>query len=514
VDAVLNWVLQGAIVALAATVFMKAVPALGAGARYGLWWLALGAVLVLPAASQWRDGSSPVWPSSSSLEGAGTRPDSARRTSLESAGDGLVDTRDNADALIAMPLAIKAAEPTLLVLWAIWAGLSTIRVGYALGRLRSSRRRCLSFPKDREMRLLHWSAIRGRGQSALLGAGHVARLAVSDEVRAAAVLGFGPPIIAVSPVLLRGLSDAELDHVILHEWAHVQRRDEIAKVMQQVICAIVGWHPGVWWIAHRLDLEREVACDERAVAVIGSAKGYARCLTKLVEVVGNRRGLSLVPSALEPAQLSTRVGRLCIRRRASVCAAAGLATLGSVVVLTTGALVAAVECVAFEMPTLPAPSAAVAHVFETSREVRVPPPTSDPGAASPAVSTRDRRPRKSVTTVNSNAAPASTPAIDEHAAPAARAPEPARLGALEAIELPDRHEQTVSLAGTLPVVPVVPPSALSGTAATPQPVTPSSVTPWGAMADAGVSMGRGSQKAAVATGGFFKRIGKSIGGSF
>jgi hypothetical protein len=39
-------------------------------------------------------------------------------------------------------------------------------------------------------------------------------------------------------------------------------------------------------------------------------------------------------------------------------------------------------------------------------------------------------------------------------------------------------------------------------------------TPWGAAADAGVGIGRGSQKAAVATAGFFSKLGKSIARSF
>jgi hypothetical protein len=50
---------------------------------------------------------------------------------------------------------------------------------------------------------------------------------------------------------------------------------------------------------------------------------------------------------------------------------------------------------------------------------------------------------------------------------------------------------------------------------------PAAKSPWGAaadagvsVADAGVSVGRGSQKAAVATAGFFSRLGKSIARSF
>jgi hypothetical protein len=39
-------------------------------------------------------------------------------------------------------------------------------------------------------------------------------------------------------------------------------------------------------------------------------------------------------------------------------------------------------------------------------------------------------------------------------------------------------------------------------------------TPWGAAADAGVTVGKGTQKAAIATAGFFTKLSKSISGVF
>ena len=38
---------------------------------------------------------------------------------------------------------------------------------------------------------------------------------------------------------------------------------------------VAGWHPALWWIERRLHLEREIACDEIAVPLTGSAKAYA-----------------------------------------------------------------------------------------------------------------------------------------------------------------------------------------------------------------------------------------------
>ena len=44
-----------------------------------------------------------------------------------------------------------------------------------------------------------------------------------DAVRGATVLGFYRPYIAVPPSLLKALTQDELDQIVLHEHAHVQR---------------------------------------------------------------------------------------------------------------------------------------------------------------------------------------------------------------------------------------------------------------------------------------------------
>ena len=64
--------------------------------------------------------------------------------------------------------------------------------------------------------------------------------------------------------------------MLIHEWAHVQRRDDLVNILQIVVRIIAGWHPALWWIDHRLHIEREIACDEITVAVTGSPKAYAR----------------------------------------------------------------------------------------------------------------------------------------------------------------------------------------------------------------------------------------------
>jgi uncharacterized protein (TIGR03435 family) len=58
-----------------------------------------------------------------------------------------------------------------------------------------------------------------------------------------------------------GLTDAQLHSVLLHEWQHVQRRDNLTAAMQMIVEALFWFYPVVWWIGRQLLHERERACD-------------------------------------------------------------------------------------------------------------------------------------------------------------------------------------------------------------------------------------------------------------
>ncbi len=195
----------------------------------------------------------------------------------------------------------------LVFMWSAWAATSLSRTVAALVTLRQAKRSVRPFPEAREVRLETWLSLRGRGRRA--------RLSVSDDVRAAAVLGLSSPSIAVAPIALAALNDQELDQIVVHEWAHVHRRDDIACLVQRVIVALAGLHPAVWWIDRQLRLERETACDDWAVNATGSARALAVSLTKLASLPGRPSDAVLLPAAFASSDLTARIVRLLDRRR-------------------------------------------------------------------------------------------------------------------------------------------------------------------------------------------------------
>ena len=61
----------------------------------------------------------------------------------------------------------------------------------------------------------------------------------------ACVLGLGRPVIVLPSILVEGLTDVELNQIVVHEYAHVQRWDDWSNLTYVAIAAVCGWHPAV-----------------------------------------------------------------------------------------------------------------------------------------------------------------------------------------------------------------------------------------------------------------------------
>jgi beta-lactamase regulating signal transducer with metallopeptidase domain len=97
------------------------------------------------------------------------------------------------------------------------------------------------------------------------------------------VCGVRHAVLVMPARLAASLSPTEHRHVVLHELAHVRRRDLVWGWISELARVIYFFHPAVHWIAYRARLERELACDQLAMAHSGhDAREYAATLVRVV----------------------------------------------------------------------------------------------------------------------------------------------------------------------------------------------------------------------------------------
>src|SRR5260370_1024665 len=71
--------------------------------------------------------------------------------------------------------------------------------------------------------------------------------------------------------------------------------------------AMLVYAPGVWWVSHQIRGERELCCDDLAVAASGDVLTYARALAELESCRPAHRSAAL---AANGGSLMNRIGRL------------------------------------------------------------------------------------------------------------------------------------------------------------------------------------------------------------
>jgi beta-lactamase regulating signal transducer with metallopeptidase domain len=468
-DAVLNWLWQGCVVVFALFAMLRLLERARANVRYLVCWAALLLVVALPA-----------------LPWLGSRD--LRPVALGLPPEG---------AIVSVPDAWWTSGAVMVAAWTAWASVYTVKFVWAMVALRRARIRSRAFPTHVESRLSHWRHVRGEGRRSTL--------VLSEEVTTAAVLGCGAPVIAVAPSLVTTLDADELDRVLIHEWAHVQRRDDLVNILQVFVRVVVGWHPAAWWIDRRLHVEREIACDETTIAVTGSAQSYAACLVKLAGIKGGERTALAAPAVLMASGLRARVTRI-VSHHAFIAPlwSRGIATVIVSALCLMSVAVGGLTLVEATVSALPFDSLrAIGTDLEGVASVAMP--------AFPSHVESVPSPSQTVTSTPSARRPV---AEETPATPAAADPgEQLTSGSESAVDSIELHSTAEGGADT-EAVPE--PSAAGAPASTELPAAQveDSRSLWSAAADSGTAIGRQSKEVGVATAGFFTRVARRVAGSF
>jgi beta-lactamase regulating signal transducer with metallopeptidase domain len=227
--------------------------------------------------------------------------------------------------------------------------------------------------------------------------GRAVELRVSSDVDVPVAVGFRTPAILLPTSLAHAdetlAATGDLDQIVLHEYAHLERYDDWTNALQLVLVRAFWFNPFVAFFAARIALEREIASDDWVVARTGRAHRYATCLWKLVEAVKLPTRRIAAPGALfSPRQITVRIEQLLDSRRSALqrfspfgASLTAMVAIALVVVAAVRAPAIAIDVAEAPVSTSASPNAPMARAVAPTHAL--PPARShlDPPAAPAAL---------------------------------------------------------------------------------------------------------------------------------
>jgi beta-lactamase regulating signal transducer with metallopeptidase domain len=136
-------------------------------------------------------------------------------------------------------------------------------------------------------------------------------LCLSSRIDSPMLIGFLRPAIVIPEWLWQKLTPSEMSQVVMHELAHLERRDDWTNLLQKLFRALFPLNPALLFAERQLCWEREMACDDAVLEAAVTPREYATCLTSLAEKRLLRHAQSLAPGAWRRrSELAERVHRI------------------------------------------------------------------------------------------------------------------------------------------------------------------------------------------------------------
>lgn len=133
------------------------------------------------------------------------------------------------------------------------------------------------------------------------------RLRVIDGLASPITAGWWRPVVLVPASLLSGMPPHLLEALLAHELGHVRRHDYLVNLGQNVIETLFFYHPAVWWMSHRIRIEREQIADDYAARKLGEPRRLALALSELERIQFSTHHLA---QAANGGDLMSRIKRL------------------------------------------------------------------------------------------------------------------------------------------------------------------------------------------------------------
>jgi beta-lactamase regulating signal transducer with metallopeptidase domain len=268
-----------------------------AASRHVVWTLAVAALLVLPVLSaalpRW-SVEIPVSTARHEANRAGVEGDLVTGIASSETAPAIAETQTDVPVIASWSWAALAAGLYLAGL----CGL-VLRLGFERGSTARLAGRAAEVNDPEWTRLLLDCATR-------LDVRRPVRLVRSLDRSMPMAFGTRRPTIVI-PSVSETWSEDRRRAVLLHELAHIARHDCLTQLLAAIACALYWPHPGVWCVARRLRVERELACDDRVLQAGTHAREYAEHLLELAYALGGYRAPALVVSMARPGQVEGRM---------------------------------------------------------------------------------------------------------------------------------------------------------------------------------------------------------------
>ncbi len=310
----LDWAAKGVIVLAGAGVATLLMRKASASARHLVWALAMASVLLLPVLSaalpgwhmlpRWvlmaEEKPAPAMAAAEVMEPM--RPAPAEPLSQPMAR---IETLPSSPSAAPMPAPLSPPQPLKLPAWLVlgWiggAGLTLCPVLLSYLMLRRLRRSADRIDSGTWPMLLHQlkEQLNLRRPVLLLG---------SSKPAMPMTWGIFRPVLLL-PHSSRQWTAERRRIVLVHELAHVKRRDCLWQLLGQLACGLYWFNPLVWLALKQMQAERERACDDLVLG--GGIKG-SQYAEQLLEIASNLQAHRMAGySAIAMARPSKLEGRL------------------------------------------------------------------------------------------------------------------------------------------------------------------------------------------------------------
>jgi beta-lactamase regulating signal transducer with metallopeptidase domain len=161
---------------------------------------------------------------------------------------------------------------------------------------------------------------------------------ISDKIRIPATFGFFRPVI-LFPERFLEMDPSAQKPIALHELLHVERRDWLWNVLEELILTLLWFEVPLWWVIRCARLSREAVVDAEAIRRSNARGPYVRAL---LAMAGQKQLAEYLPAALflRENQLAERVALMMKEVNMSRARLTAFVVTASAALLIAGTLLA------------------------------------------------------------------------------------------------------------------------------------------------------------------------------